>query len=231
MVQILAVIGLGLGIFGTASAQSYDPVAATAVSAAAPVHKVIARCDDSISVCASQFEKIVTVYEHDVTSIQTKWVTTNVTLPTTTITSTVVTIEKRYNKTEIDALCEKTFVVTLPGTSTVTVQLNSTHINKIIPTTTTSTTSTITQYETEVSVCLVQGTHQFPLRPRNNGQQEEPVASSAAPSAGSSTAPSAAPTAVRLGDAEAYAEAIPDPRVEQADEDLEDEDGGGHDEL
>ncbi|KAK5658115.1 hypothetical protein OQA88_2671 [Cercophora sp. LCS_1] len=157
--QAVAVIGLGVLGAAAPSADALDHPA------------VVASCGSGVSECARQFEKIVTVYEHNVTTAHINWVTTNVTLPMTTITSTAVTIETKINKTETDALCEKTFIVTLPGTSTVTVHLNATHVNSIIPSTITVTTSTITQYETEVSVCLVQGT-QYPFRPRGSAAAE-----------------------------------------------------------
>lgn len=85
------------------------------------------------------------------------------------------------NTNAFSGLCDEIHTVTLPGTSIVTVSVNATSVQSIIPRTTVTITTTHTQRETASSVCRVQATllnnpSGIKLAPMSPPPQQQPIA-------------------------------------------------------
>ncbi|KAI0910368.1 hypothetical protein F4823DRAFT_562001 [Ustulina deusta] len=92
-------------------------------------------CDQGVSHCARQFKKVITVHEYNTTVANIRW----------------------YEVTTTSGLCEESIFHVVPGTTTVTVELNATTVKTIIPRVTSTITETSTQWEIVTSECLFKG--------------------------------------------------------------------------
>ncbi|KAF2490226.1 hypothetical protein BU16DRAFT_621878 [Lophium mytilinum] len=120
-------------------------------------------CDDSVSVCKSKFERVQTVYQHNSTVTEVQWQTSTTVLPVSTHNVTEIVVVTSIQTTITDGLCDEVHTVTHPGTSVVTVSVNATSVRSIVPRTTATIKTTITQYETASSVCRIKETSLIPF--------------------------------------------------------------------